>query len=204
MTALGVIVKGEVKMKKLIFCIGALIFMASFAGCGEKETAEIRPAENTAQAETAELDEKTAKTLTAVLNTIDRLGACAVPCDENSKFTAENGDVYYRVTDPELKSTEDIRSLTDKYLTAEFVSRRYSNLLGTERPVYIDENGGLYVLYEPKGGGFAFSEREPVIEKTGEGEYTVTAEYDNYGGLDNLRIYIVRDGGNFKINNIEF
>ena len=204
MTALGAIVKGGVKMKKFIFCIGALIFMASFAGCGEKETVDIRPAENTAQAEADELDEKTAKTLTSALNTIDRLGACAVPCDENSKFTAENGDVYYRVTDPEFKSTEDIRSLTEKYLTAEFVSRRYSNLLGTDRPVYIDENGELYVLYAPMGGGFAFSEREPVIEKTGEGEYTVTAEYDNYGGLDNLRIYIVKDGESFKINNIEF
>ena len=45
------------------------------------------------------------------------------------------------------------------------------------------------------GGGFAFSESEPQIEKTSEEGYSILAEYDNYGALECMDIGIKKEWG---------
>ena len=154
--------------------------------------------------ENAELDIKTAEELLSALDITDKIGACAVSFDEKCGYTAESGEIYYKVTDMRFKTAEDLRFFINKYLTAEFVEKRYANLLDSTEPLCIDINGELYIKYAPKGGGFAFTDTMPEIKKISESEYMITAEHDNYGAKENMCVYVIQDGENFKINNIEF
>lgn len=188
--------------------LSAVIALMLLTGCRNgvdaEKTAEqfIPPVESQMSEENAALDVQTAGGIMRALDTIDRIGACAVAFDVSAEYNSDDGSVYYKVVSDDLKNVNDVAELMEKYLTADFISHRYSGLLESDPPMCIDIDGELYIKYAPKGGGFAFSDSEPQIEKISETEYLIIAERDNYGIKENMRINVVKDGRNFKINNL--
>ena len=54
-------------------------------------------------------------------------------------------------------STADVRSYMNEYMTQDFISSRYYDILDSDTPGCIDADGALYIRNTPKGGGFAFT-----------------------------------------------
>ena len=145
-----------------------------------------------------------AKELIGALNTIDKLAASAVSVEKEKPHQSDNGAVYYRYTGKEFVAVQDVRALLNKSMTADFVAERYASLLEGDQPICLDVEGALYVQYRPKGGGFAFTETEPLIEKTSEDGYSILAEYDDYGKLTTLEIRLVLQDGQYLISGVTF
>ena len=145
-----------------------------------------------------------AQTIIAALNRIDLIGAGALTFDSDSEYTDADGNIYHKVTDSEFGSTADLREYMNTYLTQEMIEERYLGILDGEQPMCIDVEGELYIKYASRGGGFAFSDIEPVIEKSSEDGYSILTEYDNYGALETMDIGVRKEDGVYKIYNIVF
>lgn len=206
-------------MKKRIIFLGAVLVLLT--GCSgtqaEKKAEDSIPTIETITTEsvtarTTETDTAAAPALDAAaaaeliraLDTVDRLGASAVNVDENIKYTDDNGEVYFKTDNPDFKSTGDIQALMDRCMTEKFISQRYSFMLGSDSPMFIDADGGLYIKYAPRGGGFAFTDKEPTVQKISDDKYLVLAKYDDCGAPNVLQIEVVRDASGYKIDNIAF
>lgn len=145
-----------------------------------------------------------AQTIIAALNRIDLIGAGALTFDSDSEYTDADGNIYHKVTDSEFGSTADLREYMNTYLTQEMIEERYLGILDGEQPMCIDVEDELYIKYASRGGGFAFSDIEPVIEKSSEDGYSILTEYDNYGALETMDIGVRKEDGVYKIYNIVF
>lgn len=175
----------------------------------ETEAVTEAPEESAAESSAAEeaADGPTmaqAKELMEALNTIDKLAACGIEQDKETTFTDANGVLYYKVTSTQFAGTEDVRNYMNRYLTEDFINERYVDMLGGDAPVCIDNDGALFIKDSAKGGGFAFADKDPVIEKTSEDSYSILAEYDNYGTTDCLDIRVMQKDGGWKISGFSF
>ena len=217
-------------MRKTIFA-DCLVFCLLSTGCGsvtnhETETsaeaiadvttqneanAEITPEPtsiNVPDAETQSSTDQTAPTveqaqeLIRALNMVERLGGGGLPFDEGNVYIL-NGTAYYRVTDTDFANTAEIHNYTEKYLTQNMISERYSVLVDGDSPIYTDADNGLYMKDSAKSF-YIFSDAEPKIEKTFEEGYSILAEYDNFGQKETADIRIVNVNGAWKICGISF
>ena len=145
-----------------------------------------------------------AKEIMEALNTVDKLGGCAVPFDEASVYTSENGTVYYKVAGSGFTSTADIRTFMEKYLSPELIADRYSSIIGGDSPLYIDAEGALYMQNNARGGGFSFKDTEPVIKSEADGKYSIIADYDDYGAVSTLEIAVSKHADGWKIDFLTF
>ena len=145
-----------------------------------------------------------AKEIIDALDLIDKIGAGILPYDDSCKYSIDEATNYYKVVETQFNKTDDIRTFMNNYMTKEMIENRYLNILDGEQPMCIDIDGELYIKDYPIGGGFAFSESEPQIEKTSEEGYSILAEYDNYGALECMDIGIKKEEGKWKIYNITF
>ena len=146
------------------------------------------------------LDTAAAKELMYALDTVDRIGACAVAYDANTEYKNDDGEIYYKAEIPNFENTADLREFMNNYLTDDFIGERYSFILDGNSPFCIDIGNTLFIKYMPRGGGFAFTDKEPSVEKISDDKYQIIAEHDNYGTVENMRIDVVKDNGGFKID----
>ena len=213
----------EISLKKVSMLLTVLALMTSFTACGtaaessmditiatvnvEETETETEPAEKSSAAEEAEGGPLRSEVgiLLDALNTIDKLSGCAIDQDQMTTCTDESGTTYYKVTSTQFTSTEDIRSYMNGYLTQDFIHERYSTLLDGDTPLYIDNDGALFVRGMARGCGFAFTDKEPVVEHSSEDGYTILAEYDNYGAMDTLAVLVTQnEGGDWVIYGLSF
>ena len=196
-----------------------------------EETAETSAAETEAATETAETipapDETTepaaetttvpeagadtseyaaaAKTLFGALNYIDQIGSGNLPKDETDTIqTKKSGVTYERVTKTQFSSTADLKAYMTASLTQKMIDSRYAAILGTDQPLYIDANGGLYGRQYATSGGFTWIDPEQVtISNATDSSFTASMQYDNFGAADTLTVQIVLDNGLWKIDSMQ-
>lgn len=203
----------------------------SAAESSTEETAETSAAETEAATETAETipapDETTepaaetttvpeagadtseyaaaAKTLFGALNYIDQIGSGNLPKDETDTIqTTKSGVTYERVTKTQFSSTADLKAYMTASLTQKMIDSRYAAILGTDQPLYIDANGGLYGKQYATSGGFTWIDPEQVtISSATDSSFTASMQYDNFGAADTLTVQIVLDNGLWKIDSMQ-
>lgn len=171
---------------------------------------ESSAAETTAQATAADAGNtaeyaETAKCLLGALDYIDRIGSGNLPKDENDIVqSAKYGAVYEKVAKTQFSSTADLKEYLESNLTQKMIDARYSAILGTDQPLYIDANGGLYGRQYATSGGFAWLDPEQVeIANITENSFAASIQYDNFGATAVLTVQIVMDGGQWKIDSIQ-
>lgn len=167
-------------------------------------------AETTAQATAADAGNtaeyaETAKCLLGALDYIDRIGSGNLPKDENDIVqSAKYGAVYEKVAKTQFFSTADLKGYLESNLTQKMIDARYSAILGTDQPLYIDANGGLYGRQYATSGGFAWLDPEQVeVANVTENSFAASIQYDNFGATAVLTVQIVMDGGQWKIDSIQ-
>ena len=188
----------------------------------ETETAETipapdettEPAAETTSAETTTVPEAgadtseyaaAAKTLFGALNYIDQIGSGNLPKDETDTIqTKKSGVTYERVTKTQFSSTADLKAYMTASLTQKMIDSRYAAILGTDKPLYIDANGGLYGRQYATSGGFTWIDPEQVtISNATDSSFTASMQYDNFGAADTLTVQIVLDNGLWKIDSMQ-
>lgn len=188
----------------------------------ETETAETIPAPDattesaaeTTSAETTKVPEAgadtseyaaAAKTLFGALNYIDQIGSGNLPKDETDTIqTKKSGVTYERVIKTQFSSTADLKAYMTASLTQKMIDSRYAAILGTDQPLYIDANGGLYGRQYATSGGFTWIDPEQVtISNATDSSFTASMQYDNFGAADTLTVQIVLDNGLWKIDSMQ-
>ena len=175
---------------------------------GATAAAETIPAETTtvpeAGADTSEYA-AAAKTLFGALNYIDQIGSGNLPKDETDTIqTTKSGVTYERVTKTQFSSTADLKAYMTASLTQKMIDSRYAAILGTNKPLYIDANGGLYGRQYATSGGFTWIDPEQVtISNATDSSFTASMQYDNFGAADTLTVQIVLDNGLWKIDSMQ-
>lgn len=191
----------------------------SAAESSTEETAETSAAETEAAAETIPAETTTvpeagadtseyaaaAKTLFGALNYIDQIGSGNLPKDETDTIqTTKSGVTYERVTKTQFSSTADLNAYMTASLTQKMIDSRYAAILGTNKPLYIDANGGLYGKQYATSGGFTWIDPEQVtISNATDSSFTASMQYDNFGAADTLTVQIVLDNGLWKIDSMQ-
>ena len=191
----------------------------SAAESSTEETAETSAAETEAAAETIPAETTTgpeagadtseyaaaAKTLFGALNYIDQIGSGNLPKDETDTIqTTKSGVTYERVTKTQFSSTADLKAYMTASLTQKMIDSRYAAILGTNKPLYIDANGGLYGRQYATSGGFTWIDPEQVtISNATDSSFTASMQYDNFGAADTLTVQIVLDNGLWKIDSMQ-
>ena len=172
------------------------------------ETAETTSAETTtvpeAGADTSEYA-AAAKTLFGALNYIDQIGSGNLPKDETDTIqTTKSGVTYERVTKTQFSSTADLKAYMTASLTQKMIDSRYAAILGTDQPLYIDANGGLYGRqYATSGGITPIDQQRGTISNATDSSFTASMQYDNFGAADTLTVQIVLDNGLWKIDSMQ-
>lgn len=138
------------------------------------------------------------------LDYIDKIGSSNIRFYDDTAFTDDNGDTFAQVAKTQFSDTADLREFMESCLTEDFISERYSGILDTDEPLYIDVDGILYGKQSPKGGGFYWTNSEPVIENITDSSFNILAEYDNYGASETMSIEVVMSNGSWKINWVTF
>lgn len=130
------------------------------------------------------------------LDTIDRMGGCAVQSDDEN--TEEyNGRDFRKVLDTNYSSKADIENFVSAYMTGE--ARDYFSFLTSgEKSVFEEINGELYVADEGRGCGFNWT-NDTEIKDSSESGFTVIADYEDYGAVSSAEVNIVNDNGFWKI-----
>lgn len=159
---------------------------------------------NSAIADSSQEYMDTAYELTGALDYIDKIGASNMLFDESSVYTDESGNTFAKVTGTQFSDTYDLREYMESYLTDLFLNDRYSGILGTDNPTYIDVDGMLYGKTDAKGGGFSWTDTPLKIENVTDSSFNILAEYDNYGASETMSIEVVMDDGCWKINWVTF
>lgn len=192
--------------------------LTGFSGCTEGEipslsssdTAETtEPAAETTTVPEAGADTSeyaaAAKTLFGALNYIDQIGSGNLPKDETDTIqTKKSGVTYERVTKTQFSSTADLKAYMTASLTQKMIDSRYAAILGTDQPLYIDANGGLYGRQYATSGGFTWIDPEQVtISNATDSSFTASMQYDNFGAADTLTVQIVLDNGLWKIDSMQ-
>ncbi len=121
------------------------------------------------------------------------MSPAVVTYDENEAFCPDEYTTYYKVTDGEFSSIDEIRSFLQRAATPDFIADTCSYIIDGENTNYIEIDGDLYVLYRPIGGIYSFvTDDMQVAEKTAHG-YLVTVTDSSYGGNQLIGIEVVED-----------
>ena len=144
-----------------------------------------------------------ATTLMGALDYIDKIGGGNISLDTSASFTDSNGNEFAPVVKTQFSTTSDLRSFMESSLTKKFINYRYSGILDTDDPSYIDYKGKLYGKVTAKGCGFEWTSKAPEIKNITDTSFDIIAEYDNYGTTDYMTLNVVLENGLWKINSIE-
>ena len=143
-----------------------------------------------------------ASSLMGALDYIDKIGGGNIPFDMTTAFTNDNGEEFAKVDKTQFSTTSDLREYMESVLTKKFINYRYSGILDTNDPRYIDYKGVLYGKTSARGCGFAWTSKAPEIKNITDTSFDIVAEYDNYGAVDYMTLNVILDNGSWKINSI--
>lgn len=147
-----------------------------------------------------------ASRLMGALDYIDSIGGGNIPKDENDIIEMD-GRQYARVC-AQFENTADLEQYMTENLSDELIQNRYSQILGTEQPYYIDIDGALYGYVTAKGCGYSWitEDGNPVIsiEDKKDDSFTAVTKFDNFGGESEMKLNIVFTDGFWKINSISY
>ena len=91
---------------------------------------------------------------------------------------------YERVTKTQFSSTADLKAYMTASLKQKMIDSRHAAILGTDKPLYIDANGGLYGRQYATSGGFTWIDPEQVtISNATDSSFTASMQYDNFGAI---------------------
>lgn len=143
-----------------------------------------------------------AKDLRDALTFADRLmSGSAVETDMNAEYKTDNGTIYHKSVDNIFKTTSAVHDYLYQYMTEQFINSRYNYLLESENPKCIDVNGELYIEYRPIGGRYCFADEDPVVIESENG-YSINVKNNDYGAEVTVVIDVVKENGNWKINEV--
>ena len=121
------------------------------------------------------------------------MSPAVVTYDENEAFCPDEYTTYYKVTDGECSSIDEIRNFLQRAATPDFIADSCSYIIDGENTNYIEIDGDLYVLYRPIGGIYSFvTDDMQVAEKTAHG-YLITVTDSSYGGNQLIGIEVIYD-----------
>lgn len=145
-----------------------------------------------------------ARQLLGALNYIDQIGGGNIPRDDENAIDVD-GRQFAKVS-AQFTDTADLDEYMRSYLTDSFIESRYSGILGSDEPYYINIDGELYGYVTAKGCGFQWimEDGEPVVEITDSSEdsFTAVAKYDDFGAESEMTINVKMDNGSWKIDSI--
>ena len=170
------------------------------------ETVKTTEPETTTSAE-AEIPEKgpaptiqEAREIIDALEFADKLAiGVALEQDDEKVYTDDNGTVYHKVTDANFTSVDDVKAFMYDHFTDDQISEVYFYFFSGESPKFIDTEDGFYTEYRPIGGIYSFTDREPRIEDTFADGYSIFAESNDYGGIIEIEIAVIRQDDKWKI-----
>lgn len=143
--------------------------------------------------------------LTQALDTIDRLAGGSDAVYEATEASASVGEGYAKLTDFGFASVSDIDSFMRDNMTDDFINAFYGNVVGTERPIYTESDGAMYIdTFACRESGYTWTETEFIISDVKADSFSATAEYATAEGTAQLKLYIVNDGGQWKISGLDF
>ena len=138
------------------------------------------------------------------LCTIDELSG-GVGVAYNADVTLSGDEGYALINDCGFGSVADIDSYLHENLTDDFINARYYSITGTDRPMYTDYDGDLYIdTYALHDSGFTWTDTELTIADVTASSFTATAEFYTSRGTAQLKLSIINDGGLWKIAAIEY
>ncbi|MCR4795715.1 MULTISPECIES: hypothetical protein [Ruminococcus] len=131
------------------------------------------------------------------LNDIDLIGGGGGSLETDSTDIKEEGTTFYeKVTDSRFTKVDDVK----KYVTDNICGtllNRYNYLYEGQEPFFKEFDGVLYFNRRPRGAGFSFI-GEPVVTDVTDNSFTITVKFDDYGGISDLTVKAVNDGGLWK------
>lgn len=204
------------KRKNIIVLLAVSICMVFSACSGKLDSQNVDTSAETSDDTSAETSKETsdmtddlmdtASRLMGALDYIDCIGSGNIPKDEND-VVENNGRKYAKVC-AQFSNTSDLEQYMTENFTDELIQNKYSNILGTDQPYYIDIDGVLYGYVTAKGGGYQWiiEDGEPVVtvSDVDENNFTVFAKFDNYGGECEMKLDIVFIDGFWKIASISY
>lgn len=149
--------------------------------------------------------EAAALSLMGALDYIDCRGGGNIPKEDSSVIVNER---EYSKVKSQFADTADLREYMESVLSESLINNRYSRILDTEEPYYIDIDGELYGYVTAMGCGFPWimedgSPKAEISDVT-DSSFTARAKFDNYGGECEMVMYIIFEDGSWKINSIEY
>ncbi|MGN1090628.1 MAG: hypothetical protein ACI4Q6_09540 [Huintestinicola sp.] len=149
--------------------------------------------------------EDAALSLMGALDYIDQIGGGNIPKEDSTVIVNER---EYAKVKSQFGNTADLREYMESVLSDSLIESRYSQILGTEEPYYIDIDGELYGYVTAKGCGFPWimegdSPKAEISDVT-DSSFTAKPKFDNFGGECEMVMHIVFEDGAWKISSIEY
>ena len=138
------------------------------------------------------------------LNEIDRLGACAIVYDESVSFKDTDNSVFYKVSDTRFSETKDLREFMQGYITDNLIKGRYASIVDSDKPLYMDKDGALYVRENGKAGGFAWTDKKAEISDATDAGFTALKEYDQFGAPATVKLKVKKTADGYRVDALEF
>ena len=124
--------------------------------------------------------------------------------DLTDVYMSESGEPYYRVLTQTIQSIADARALISKALTGYAFDTIYYTAFGDNFPIYLENNGKLYVRNMIRGGVVPVDWQwdQLVFTNVTADSFTVEGTYDGMGSMSSETFDIVRTEAGFRIANI--
>ncbi len=140
-----------------------------------------------------------ASELLLALEQIDKLKTCDIRSNKDISIES-NGNSYYRVTDRNFGSTDDVKKFMSMYLTDSLAEERYSGVTTGSDACLKDGGDGLYVRNKSESvSGLNFTKRP-------DGSIVYTVSYTMPDGftlsVSGISVEIICDSDLWKINSI--
>ncbi len=142
--------------------------------------------------------------LTEALNVIDRLAGGSDAVYEETTDPSV-GEGYALITEFGFGSVSEIESYMNDNMTTDFINAFYGSVVGTDRPVYTERDGAMYIdTFARRDSGYNWTDTEFIISEVKAESFCATAEYTTADGTAQVKLYIVNDGGSWKISGLDF
>lgn len=130
------------------------------------------------------------------LNTIDLIAGGNGVITDSTDAKYEGSATYEKVTDSRFTKLEDVK----KYVTDNICGTlldRYSHLYDGDEAYFKEIDGVLYFKQVAMGAGFIYT-NDFVVNDVTDTSFNAIARFDNFGGLSELTVKVVKDNGLWK------
>jgi hypothetical protein len=152
--------------------------------------------ETTTKSETTDDHSADAAAILEKINLIDIIaGGAGVDTDSADK-KEEDAFSFEKVTDKRFTTLEDVKKFVTDAVTGTLLDR-YDCLYEGEGAYFKEFDGVLYFKNAPIGCGFSYTDK-PVVSDVTDDSFTITVNFDNFGGSSELKIKAVKEDDMWK------